>query len=116
MKGTCYTTSECTNKGGTSGGNCAAGKHYKAFVAAKNYEKINKGCKELIKTLTILRFWCLLHVHVRKNCNELKILLKKNAHLNSNGLCIITSGFQLVDRLFLRYEKAKKHLHSKFLE
>jgi hypothetical protein len=25
MIGTCYTTSECLNKGGTSGGNCAAG-------------------------------------------------------------------------------------------
>ena len=25
MKGTCYTASECAGKGGTSGGNCAAG-------------------------------------------------------------------------------------------
>jgi hypothetical protein len=25
LKGTCYTSSECLNKGGTSGGNCAAG-------------------------------------------------------------------------------------------
>ena len=25
MKGTCYTASECSTKGGTSGGNCAAG-------------------------------------------------------------------------------------------
>jgi hypothetical protein len=25
MKGTCYTASECNTKGGTSGGNCAAG-------------------------------------------------------------------------------------------
>ena len=25
LNGTCYTASECTNKGGVSGGNCAAG-------------------------------------------------------------------------------------------
>jgi len=25
MKGTCYTATECTSKGGLSGGNCAAG-------------------------------------------------------------------------------------------
>ena len=26
MKGTCYTASECASKGGTTGGNCAAGR------------------------------------------------------------------------------------------
>ena len=25
LKGTCYTTSECTSKGGSAGGNCASG-------------------------------------------------------------------------------------------
>ena len=26
MRGTCFSTSECTNRGGTGDGNCAAGK------------------------------------------------------------------------------------------
>jgi len=30
LKGTCYTASECTNKGGSTGGNCAAG-NYRAL-------------------------------------------------------------------------------------
>ena len=31
MKGTCYTSSECTGRGGNAGGNCAAGMNKNNF-------------------------------------------------------------------------------------
>ncbi len=46
MKGTCYTTTECTSKGGTSGGNCAAGNKFEFY---KKLKFKNKLCKKYIK-------------------------------------------------------------------
>lgn len=56
--GTCYTSSECTNKGGTASGNCAAGlvKENHSFRFLK--EKISFQCNSIYKfNLYVTLFW-----------------------------------------------------------
>ena len=50
MNGTCYTASECANKGGMSGGNCASGSVRLLFTI------VTYCCNSFLKSLEVCSF------------------------------------------------------------
>ena len=102
MKGTCYAQSECASRGGTSGGNCAAGK-ISEFLP-KTFISPSTQCIRMaliMQAFFVSRLWSMLHVHV----NIFKGFLRHFISLTFYYFlthCKISSGFQPVDQLFLR--------------